>query len=95
MLGKRAEEVESMLNKYLDDASLSALTQVPIVHGSGTGVLRQIVRDIVFTSAGEVLVGKRGGRQRGGDNCETGEIAKNITYPPYLERNLYYSTGWD
>jgi len=50
MLGKRAEEVEPMLNKYLDDASLSALTQVRIVHGSGTGVLRQIVRDM-FTVA--------------------------------------------
>ena len=47
MLGKRAEEVELMLNKYLDDASLSALTQVRIVHGSGTGVLRQIVRDML------------------------------------------------
>jgi DNA mismatch repair protein MutS2 len=47
MLGKRAEEVEQMLNKYLDDASLSALTQVRIVHGSGTGVLRQIVREML------------------------------------------------
>jgi DNA mismatch repair protein MutS2 len=47
MLGKRAEEVEDMLNKYLDDASLSALTQVRIVHGSGTGVLREIVRDML------------------------------------------------
>jgi DNA mismatch repair protein MutS2 len=36
-----------MLNKYLDDASLSALTQVRIVHGSGTGTLRQIVRDLL------------------------------------------------
>jgi DNA mismatch repair protein MutS2 len=49
MLGKRAEEVEPMLNKYLDDASLSALTQVRIVHGSGTGVLRQIVRDLLYS----------------------------------------------
>ena len=47
MLGKRAEEVEPMLNKYLDDASLSALTQVRIVHGSGTGTLRQIVRELL------------------------------------------------
>lgn len=47
MLGKRAEEVEPILTKYLDDASLSALTQVRIVHGSGTGILRQIVRDLL------------------------------------------------
>ena len=49
MLGKRAEEVEPMLNKYLDDASLSALTQVRIVHGSGTGILRQIVREMLYS----------------------------------------------
>ena len=49
MLGKRAEEVEPMLNKYLDDASLSSLRQVRIVHGSGTGVLRQIVREMLST----------------------------------------------
>ncbi len=47
MLGTRAEEVEPMLNKYLDDASLSVLTQVRIVHGSGTGTLRQIVRELL------------------------------------------------
>jgi DNA mismatch repair protein MutS2 len=49
MLGKRAEEVEPMLNKYLDDASLSALRQLRIVHGSGTGKLRQIVRELLAT----------------------------------------------
>jgi DNA mismatch repair protein MutS2 len=49
MLGRRAEEVEPMLNKYLDDASLSALTQVRIVHGSGTGTLRQIVRELLHS----------------------------------------------
>jgi len=36
-------------DKYLDDASLSALTQVRIVHGSGTGVLRQLVRDMLYS----------------------------------------------
>ncbi|MDD5288231.1 MAG: endonuclease MutS2 [Dehalococcoidales bacterium] len=49
MLGKRAEEVELMLNKYLDDASLTSLKQVRIVHGSGTGTLRQIVRELLST----------------------------------------------
>ncbi len=47
MLGRRAEEVELLLDKYLDDASLANLSQVRIVHGSGTGTLRQIVRDIL------------------------------------------------
>ncbi len=47
LLGKRAEEVEPLVNKYLDDASLSNLSQVRIVHGSGTGTLRQIVRELL------------------------------------------------
>jgi DNA mismatch repair protein MutS2 len=47
LLGRRAEEVEHLLNSYLDDAALANLRQVRVVHGSGTGVLRQIVRDLL------------------------------------------------
>jgi DNA mismatch repair protein MutS2 len=47
LLGRRAEEVEHLLNSYLDDAALANLRQVRIVHGSGTGVLRQIVRELL------------------------------------------------
>jgi DNA mismatch repair protein MutS2 len=47
LLGKRAEEVEDMVNNYLDDASMASLSQVRIVHGSGTGVLREIVREML------------------------------------------------
>ncbi|HXY74085.1 MAG TPA: Smr/MutS family protein [Dehalococcoidales bacterium] len=47
LLGKRAEEVEELLNRYLDDASVANLSQVRIVHGSGTGVLREIVRNML------------------------------------------------
>jgi len=47
LLGRRAEEVEELLNRYLDDAAMANLIQVRIVHGSGTGVLRQIVRDML------------------------------------------------
>jgi DNA mismatch repair protein MutS2 len=49
LIGKRAEEVENLLNRYLDDASLSNLSQVRIVHGSGTGTLRRIVRELLST----------------------------------------------
>jgi DNA mismatch repair protein MutS2 len=49
LLGKRAEEVENLLNSYLDDAVMANLKQVRIVHGSGTGVLRQIVREMLST----------------------------------------------
>ena len=47
LLGKRAEEAEYELKDYLDSASLSNLFEVRIVHGSGTGRLRQVVREVL------------------------------------------------
>jgi len=47
LLGKRAEESEYELKDYLDSASLSNLFEVRIVHGSGTGRLRQVVREVL------------------------------------------------
>ncbi len=43
--GQRAEEVTYLLDRYLDDAFLAGLAQVRVVHGKGTGVLRQVVRE--------------------------------------------------
>lgn len=43
--GKRAEEVEPLLDSYLNEASLSSLSRVRIIHGIGTGTVRQIVRE--------------------------------------------------
>ncbi len=45
MRGMRAAEVEALLERYLNDAYLSNLTEVRLVHGKGTGALRKIVRD--------------------------------------------------
>jgi len=45
--GKRADEVEPTLDDYLNEASLCGLSQVRIIHGIGTGTVRQIVRDIL------------------------------------------------
>jgi DNA mismatch repair protein MutS2 len=45
--GKRAEEVEPVLESYLNEASLSGLSRVRIIHGFGTGTVRQIVRDML------------------------------------------------
>jgi DNA mismatch repair protein MutS2 len=45
--GKRADEVEPMLEDYLNEASLCGLSRVRIIHGIGTGTVRQIVRDIL------------------------------------------------
>jgi len=45
MRGWRAEEVASALDRYLNDAYLANLPFVRLVHGKGTGVLRQVVRE--------------------------------------------------
>jgi len=41
--GKRVEEAQPLLEKYLDDAILAGLGSVRINHGRGTGTLRAVV----------------------------------------------------
>ena len=43
LIGKTADEAITELDKYLDDACLSHLSTVRIVHGKGTGTLRNAV----------------------------------------------------
>jgi len=45
--GWRAEEVAPTLDQYLNDAYLGGLPWVRLVHGKGTGVLRQVVREFL------------------------------------------------
>ena len=43
LLGKTVDEAISLLDKYLDDAYLAHLPSVRVVHGKGTGALRNAV----------------------------------------------------
>lgn len=43
LLGKTCDEAIAVLDKYLDDAYLSHLSSVRVVHGKGTGALRNAV----------------------------------------------------
>jgi DNA mismatch repair protein MutS2 len=64
--GKRAEEVELAVEDYLNEASLANLSQVRIIHGIGTGTVRQIVRDLL-SSHPLVTSFRPGGQGEGGD----------------------------
>ncbi|MEM6764084.1 MAG: endonuclease MutS2 [Bacteroidota bacterium] len=44
LMGKRVEEALPMLEKMVDDARLAGLKTINILHGKGTGVLREAVR---------------------------------------------------
>ncbi|MFC1939937.1 endonuclease MutS2 [Chloroflexota bacterium] len=64
--GKRADEVEVLLDSYLNEATLANLSEVKIIHGFGTGTVRQIVRDFL---TGHTLVRsfRAGNKEEGGD----------------------------
>lgn len=47
--GKRAEEVQSQLDRFLDDAILFGLNEIKVLHGKGNGVLREVVRNYAKT----------------------------------------------
>jgi DNA mismatch repair protein MutS2 len=66
--GARVDEALDALGRYLDDASLAGLERVTIVHGLGTGALRDAVR----TAAGAhplVRAVRPGERGEGGDGA--------------------------
>ncbi len=66
--GKRADEVEVALDIYLNDAVLANLSEVRVIHGVGTGTVRQIVRD--FLAAHPLVKSFRTGKHdEGGDGA--------------------------
>ena len=66
--GARVEEALAVLGRYLDDAVLAGLHRVTIIHGLGTGALRDAVRSF---AAGHPLVRsiRAGERREGGDGA--------------------------
>ncbi|MGB3327814.1 MAG: Smr/MutS family protein, partial [Thermomicrobiales bacterium] len=43
--GRRAEEIAPLVERYIHDAYLMGMPWVRIIHGKGTGALRQVVRE--------------------------------------------------
>jgi DNA mismatch repair protein MutS2 len=66
--GATVQEALEALDRYLDDASLAGLEQALVIHGMGTGALRDAVRD--HASAHPLVkTWRAGGRGEGGDGA--------------------------
>jgi DNA mismatch repair protein MutS2 len=47
LLGRRVDEAVELVDKFLDDAFLAQMKEVRIVHGTGTGALRQAITELL------------------------------------------------
>jgi len=72
--GARVDEALAALDRYLDDAGLAGLEQVTVIHGFGTGTLRDATR---AAAAAHPLVRdiRAGGRGEGGDGATIVRLA--------------------
>ena len=71
--GARVDEALETLGRYLDDAALAGLGRVTVIHGLGTGALRDAVR----AEAGShplVKSARPGERGEGGDGATIVEL---------------------
>lgn len=75
MRGWRADEVAPELDRYLHDAYMANMPFVRVIHGKGTGALRQVVRDEL---ASNPLVSSfhTAAQQEGGDGVTVVELSK-------------------
>ena len=71
--GRTTEEALDMLERYLDSAYLSGLPWVRIIHGKGTGKLRQAVRQ-ALGSHPHVKSFELGGEKEGGDGVTVAKL---------------------
>jgi len=72
--GQTVEEGLLNLERYLDSAYLAQLPWVRIIHGKGTGKLRQSVRD--FLRASDIVIShENGAENEGGDGVTVARLA--------------------
>ena len=71
--GQRAEDALEALDRYLESAYLAGLPFVRIIHGKGTGVLRQVVRE-ALAHARAVSSWESGGDSEGGEGVTVAKI---------------------
>jgi len=74
--GQRADEALEALDRYLDAAYLAGLPFVRIIHGKGTGKLRQTVREALGENP-QVKSFESGGDKEGGEGVTVAKLKTN------------------
>lgn len=74
--GQRADDAIDQLENYLDAAYLAGLPYVRIIHGKGTGKLRQAVRE-ALSSHPHIRSHEPGGSGEGGDGVTLAKLKVN------------------
>ena len=74
IIGKHVDEAMPEVEKYLDDCRLKHFKQVRIIHGMGTGALRDAVRD--YLDRCDFVDSYRSGDQHEGSTGATVVILK-------------------
>jgi DNA mismatch repair protein MutS2 len=73
LIGQRVDDALPQLERFIDDALLGNLRQVEIVHGSGEGVLRRVVREFLAGQAA-VTAFYAAASEQGGENVTIAEL---------------------
>jgi len=71
--GKRVEEIGTVVEGYLNDAYLMGMPFVRIIHGKGTGALRNVVREMLRDSP-VVAKAESAGASEGGDGATVAHL---------------------
>jgi DNA mismatch repair protein MutS2 len=74
--GMRADDAWDSLDRYLDSAYAAGLPWVRIIHGKGTGRLRQMVREALQQHP-HVRSFQAGGEKEGGDGVTVASLRAN------------------
>ncbi len=74
--GKRADEAQDELERYLDAAYLAGLPFVRIIHGKGTGKLREVVRK-ALAGYSNIRSVETGGEREGGEGVTIAKFASS------------------
>jgi DNA mismatch repair protein MutS2 len=74
MRGWRASEVSGRLDQYLNEAYLAGLPSVRLIHGKGSGVLRQVVRDELRQHS--LVASFQGGGTDGGEGVTIAKLVE-------------------